>query len=524
MKKKIVPRNLKTENRSLSIEKQLSKFNVSIIVLACITLLCMIVIVLFPYATNQLWLDDVFNSETWGAVHRFDLSILSFAYLEFKENLQMGRMLFGYFYIDTIFYFIRDVRMFRIYSVIMFLINMALFVEILRKLKASFGFIMIFLICLLVLLRITPYYDPIAAFGGFFEALGIMLCASLLLLLKWYDTGSGKYLVFAGVLLFFSLIWYEINLIFYPIALYFVYTNKSQRGQLFKNVCIVLGPALVFLTLEVIIKVMATNPYVGTSIGGADAFLTTYFKQLFAVLPASYYWLIASNTYPLAMLWASIVDNPVVWFLALCCGASLCVPLLYMHTSDDNKKINKDTYVLGLFFLLLSPILIGMSARYQNELVWGTGYLVVYYQYFGLAILLTGLILKLSQHNKIWIWIIIIVISGYFMFNWTLNMNISKDTDARYWSKPTLIQQAKETGFLSPIQDGDIVEIDTISESINGNLIYELTGKKVHVPDERRTSGTPVLVITPKFNAQHFKLHAIPNGNYVRWELIPLGA
>ncbi len=487
-----------------------------------VSLIITAAIVLLPYLTNQLWLDDIFNSELWWIVHRFNISVFHYALLGLKQGLKDGRLIITSLYLDPIFYFIRDVRAFRVFSVGMFLVNVGLFVYILHRLKASIQFIAVFLLCFFVLIKITHYYDPIAAFGCMYPGLAMMLFAAILLILKWRESQNYAYLYLSVIINFVSMLCYEINIIYFPIALYLIYSYKQNRQQLIKKMAIILIPLLIFFILELVIKLNAVTPYSGTAIGDINSFFETYLKQLIAVVPGSYYWFILSNSYSLGYLWDLVKSNPLSWMLILCVAVSLIVFLCFPFKKNDTK-INYNIYIIGIFLLLLSPILIALSARYQNELVWGIGYLPIYYQYFGLAIIITGILMYLRK-NKAVIYCLIMLIALYSGFNWNLNVLMKNTLDDRYWSKRSLIDQGEQTGFLSPIKDGDVVDIKTISEAVNGDVIFHITGKRVHVPMERRTLGAPALDMLPGPNPQYFRLYTIDNLGSPQWVLTQITA
>jgi hypothetical protein len=65
-----------------------------------------------------------------------------------------------------------------------------------------------------------------------------------------------------------------------------------------------------------------------------------------------------------------------------------------------HRKFLISLLLLGLSLLFLPGILTSLSPKYQNEIVWGLGYISVYISYFGTSILMTIFIYSIYQKFK----------------------------------------------------------------------------------------------------------------------------
>lgn len=517
--------NMKQQSKSksnLQSSDWFSKNKKALLSLACISLAIQVFILLIPYLTNELWWDDSLGAQMWAAVHRFDISLSSYTWMMIKGSLQSGRILFASTYGNILFYIFHSTKAIRYSDVFLILINVWVYVLLLRKLKASNEFILIFLVCLFALFRITPYYDPIASLTWFYPSLSIMLCCGFIFLLCWQETGKSKYLWMSAWIVFASMLCYELSIFYFPVAMYFIYRNKKLSTTWMKDILIILVPCILFLILNFIVRMHAVAEYSGIQVGSLDAVPITYLKQLYAALPGAFYLAIASDTISLSTLWGLVQASSLAGLLIFTSVVALSL-FLFAASKSKQSVVASDGYKLALVFIFMPSLVISFSGRYQSELTWGIGYLPVYFQYFGLAILLSGCIIYLVRLNKGFILFLVPLVSVFIAMNWTLNTQVADSINARWWSQPSLrAQAALQPDLFAALSDGDVVEIETISDGINGTLIYELSGKRVSVPDERGLyiKSSPYLLARP--NAKHFKLHATIFGNSAQWVLTPL--
>ena len=480
------------------------------------------VIIFIPYVTNGFVDDDIINSQIWGLIHRFNLSLASYMLITIKNWMASGRIMLSAIPGVSLFYFIHDAFLLRAFSIATFIINVGLFVVILRKLKVDYAFIGVFLLCLLGLFHIIRWHDPLSGYAGLYPLLGSELCLSLIFLLKWRESAMVKNLWISAWIAFLSLLCYEINLIYYSIAVYFIYTHKDKK--LLRNLCVITSPLLLFLCLNFLVRMQASTPYSGSSLGDLDAFPITYIQQIYATLPGIYYISFGKNYCSLTNILTDIINQPIIWLLIVGVTIAMTIFLKSCLSERNKKSLNVDLKWLGWLFILTPAFFVAISARYQTELKWGFGYLPIYYQNFGLAILLSICMVRLIRLNRFAYIILALIIALYISMNWIVNTQVNKFVAMDNFTEPrNILQQQLSDGLLNSIVDGDIIELPNgIPPVINGNLIYQYSKKRIVIPNEAIADDfISSQVLIPRQNAHHYFLQLGKMGDSFIWQLAP---
>ncbi|WP_321927964.1 hypothetical protein [Paraburkholderia guartelaensis] len=476
----------------------------------------LVVIMLVPYAKNGFWFDDTLNSQTWGMVNRFDTTLWSFSVRVIRAWLvDYGRFILCWPAIYGFFYLVRDVLAVRLIDIGLLITHIALTVWLLRRLHMQWRTVGIFLLLLFPLFQIRDTEDPIAAFATFSQMLAIALTVSLLLLQKWRETGAIGWLLVSSLLATISMMCYEINSIYVPIALLAVYV---ARRKVVCNAIVVLLPFACFVAASLVLKHGATKIYEGSKFGTVAAIPVTYLKQLFAALPGSFYVMIGRNEIPITDLLRSAAGSGLAWAIAILWAA------LFIAVSRTTLSVRdwprSAALVVASSLLLVPPALIAMSAKYQVYLSWGAGHIPVYYEYFGLAILGAIAIDYLISKRVSWfVGLVAIAFIVYASLNWEMNMHQSSRLDAEFREPRDSLVAALHNGLLDGVRDEDIVRIENQPIFINGNLIYQTIRKNVSIPNELAIAGW--FENAPRSDAHEFRLVRSDSPGHP-WALIPV--
>ncbi|WP_175785440.1 hypothetical protein [Burkholderia ambifaria] len=477
----------------------------------------LVVILLVPYAKNGFWFDDTLNSQTWGMVNRFDTTLWSFSVRVIRAWLvDYGRFILCWPALYGFFYLARDVMTARLIDIGLLITHIALMVWLLRRLHMQWRAVGIFLLFLFPLFQIRDTEDPIAAFATFSQMLGIALTISLLLLQRWRETGVTGWLLASSLLATVSMMSYEINSVYVPIALLAVYV---ARRRVVRNAIIVLLPFACFVVASLVLKHGATKIYEGSKFGTVAAIPATYLKQLFAALPGSFYAINGRNEIPITDLFHLAAGSRLAWAIAI-----LWI-VLFIAASRSTSSVRdwprSAVLVVATSLLLVPPALIAMSARYQSYVSWGAGHIMVYYEYFGLAILGATAIDHLISKRVSWlVWVVTIAFFVYAPLNWVMNMHQSSKLDATFREPRDSLVTALHNGLFDGVRDGDIVRIENQPMFINGNLIYQAIRKNVSIPNELAIAGW--FENPPRTGAHEFRLVRSDSLGHP-WALIPVG-
>lgn len=461
-------------------------------------------LILRPFYSNGFWFDDSLNSQMRSMLHRFDTSLLDFSLqvtVVWIKNA--GRLLLGWINIYTMFYVFHEPRWLRGLSMIFLLCHVALFAWVLTQLKASLRFIGLACLILIGLFQIRGNHDPVAAYAGFYQTLGIQFMGSVALMLRWRRTHKTWLLVSSSLIIVWSLTYYEINLVYYPFALLVV--CKETRGAERRAALIaLLIPLSVFLSVALWIKQHASAIYAGANIGSLDGFPMAFLRQLHSALPGSFYATIGKVELGTTDLFTQAIHSRSSWTV-LVLGTIVAFSLLRkaapIHDTDPM------IWPFALNLLITPALLISMSARYQTEIAWGQGYLPVYYQYFGTAIFLTALLTVAAQHSTLLRTTLPCLLGAYLALNLQINSNMKQRLDLTFREPVESLKRDLRNGLLDSVQSGDVVTIKSAPIFVNGNVIFEVTGKRVFVPDEVATAGW--FKNQPRPGAQKFVLQRI---------------
>jgi hypothetical protein len=472
-------------------------------------MLCLLfAIVLFPYAKNGFWADDSLNSQTWGMVHRFDSSVWEFSYRVSRSwFVNSGRILFPWPAIYGFFYVLRDELAVRLADMALFIGHIGITVLLLRRVGISWRTVGLFVLILITLLQIRGAGDPLAAFAGFSQGLGILLMLSLLLLHKWHETQASGWLAASSLLAVLSMTCYEINVVYVPIALMAVLASKQRR--VLRDVAIVVLPFAIFIAANIYVKSIALNPYPGSEFGHMSAVPRTFLKQLFATLPGSYYALLGHLQYPLPELLRAASTSKLAWAVMILWSTMAIMVLRRQSTQQPALRI---AVFAALMLLLVPPALISTSVRYQSELVWGTAHVPIYYQCFGLAFLAAAAVERLSTGKLAKLVTVSVPFIGIGVaLSLTMNMYHSSRIDAAFREPRDSLVSALHHGLFDGVRDGDVVRIEGQPIFINGNLIYQVIGKNVSIPGEVAIAGW--FESLPRHDAKLYRLFRDPASN-----------
>ncbi len=452
-------------------------------ILGFISLILASLILITPYLNVQFWYDDLVVHQLLARIHRMHTSYFSESLNEFNGWLFGSGRIHLYVFIQNAILLIQNAFFYHLAIVGLFFINILLFSILLREFNFSYDFIYVFILLLISLFHIADYHDVLASYAGTYQIFFITLCSALFLLLKWTKNFSLLYLGGSVSLIFLSLLVYEINLIYFPIA-FFVILHFRKSVPLLRSFVVLFLPLLIYLIITLLVRAHTQNiGYSGVQFGSLQLFMITYLKQIVSIFPGLYYYVGGRHSNNLSTIWSSFILNYWGWLLAVTTVLTLSIFLNNSRKINKNSNVNSVVYLISLVILLSTPVFVAISQKYQAELNWGWGYLPIYYEAFPASLFLTFLIFKLSQ-NKITKVLVITILTFYISLNWMENWH-NVDYLNEVFTEPTIsLSKQLNEGLLIDVRDGDIIEIKDTYPHIHGNIIYTVTGKKVIIQGE----------------------------------------
>ncbi|MBA2652458.1 MAG: hypothetical protein H0U73_09370 [Tatlockia sp.] len=485
------------------------------LVLNILLLLTLIGLLLIPFATNGMWYDDAIYVQTWDLLQRFHLKLGFFSLNMVKLWLYgNSRLLLSFFPIYGFFYLFKgNTEISRLVDISFVLINIATVIYLLRLVRIPWRSIGCFVLILISLFQIRPCYDPIASYAVLFKLLAFAITISLILLVKWQQTGRTSYLAISNLIILISLFCYELNILYYPIAVVTILT--APYAKRLKNLLITILPLVLYITCVCLIRSYNTNLYPGTTFGSLRGMPITYLKQLVGSFPGSFYLMYGHNDYHFSVLIKALISSKIAWLIAAL--SLLCSYFIvgFQTNEKSHPEVSKGLIATALVFVVLTPFLIAFSLKYQLELMWGLPYLPVYYQYFGLALLLALSLQRLMIKRQQLVLIVIVpLFSLYTTLNWISNKNEMAKHESFYTEPIHSLGRALDKGLLDVVRDGDILELKDLPFYINGNLFYRMAGKNLSIPSD-------MWVIKPRKDAICYQLSGPVAGDKESvWQLI----
>jgi hypothetical protein len=446
----------------------------------------LIAIILLPYSKNGFWADDALNSQTWGMINRFDSSVIEFSNSVIRAWLdKYGRILLPWPFIYSFFYILKSELAVRLVDMAMFITHVSLTTLLLRRIGIAWRTIGLFVLALLALLQIRDSVDPLAAFAGFSQGVGILLMSSLLMLHKWYETKSVAWLAASSLIAASSMTFYEINSVYVPIAIGIILASNNSRK--IRNIAIIAVPFLIFMAASLYVKQSSLPLYAGSQVGSLSAVPETFLKQLFATLPWSFYLSVGKNEYLPRELLNAALTSQIAWMVMILWSAIAIIVLRREHTKQPVMIM---PILAASMFILVPAALISISAKYQSSLTWGYAHIPVYYQYFGFAFLIASTVDQLARGSMAKLVMACVPLVGLGVaLNWTINMHQSAKWDTVLREPRDSLVSAMQNGIFDEVRDGDVLLLDGQPIFINGNLIYQTIKKNFSIPNEAAISG-----------------------------------
>lgn len=464
---------------------------------------------------NGFWGDDALNSQIRFFMERMHGNIWDFSFRVFQYWLIVeGRIMAVCFYNYPLYYLFSDLQILRLIQCATVLLNIALFSYILYYLGLKRNTILLWAILFVGLFQISDALDPTAAFAFHYQVRALELFAPLIFLLKWSKHLKTKYLIYAMIFWFWSMLFYEINAIFLAICVVFILkkSQNQERKITVQNLLIVTLPIVAYGLLNYYVRSQATNAnYQGSSFGEISLFLPAYVKQLYSAFPLTFFFS-QSNKAGFFDLLTIGLHSPLAWAIFIFGAIIFCIITPHVIKNELGSLVGKfEILVISLSMLLLPPILPAISARYQQEVGWGHATLPVYYQYVGAAMLILWILSRINLDSQVIRLMLALTIGLYLSLNTMMNTQTANRADAEYYRGPRelFINQTRD-GLFDEVKDGDIVEVSSTPHYINANFIFEGCGKNVYVPSDDHAWYPEA----PAPDGQRFKLSRNQSGRY----------
>lgn len=438
-----------------------------------IAILFFIGVLLAPIISSPYLSDDGIYYFLRGDAIITNRSIWSMTVDNFFYWLSRGRFFPFSSYAMPLFYYITDVRIYKLLIILSICFDVALFGIMIEKFTKSKRIKLTLMLAITLFFQVfTTYHNSLIAFEMFMQVLLALLLLIILCIQKFYERQKSVYLVWGLLLFLISLMMYEMSFAFYGIIVGVIWYYNKKAKSLIKLSALYAIPAIIVGCINIIVKLNTSVRYEGISANfDFMVICKTFVKQCAAAFPLSNYIFqkdngILQNTFSGIIRAISLQDILVtILFFAL-------LFLIRRRTPHTEVSIHKGKLlILSLLLYTMPAILISISTKYQNELSLGIGYLPVYLQYFGLLMVMWVMfyiIFDYIRHKiNIDIWRKIAYGAAAVLFATILLLNLQNqrlyiDSTYAYWKYPkNAAQHSIALGILNHVGETD--SITTIS-------------------------------------------------------------
>jgi len=400
-----------------------------------------------------------------------------------KDFIASGRWYPLVIYYYPVFYYLGH-GAYKALIIVFVVLNICLFSYFVRVVTFSDSAALAAAILPPLFLQVRQYHDPILSYY-FLMQIELMLLMISLIFFARYLNSSKKFDLTVSILGYLMcVLTYEASYAFwimYVITAY-VYLGKSSPGRIVRASLPFFFTAVVNVGISLVVRHKYGTHYDGVALNlAAAAWAAAFLKQLFAAVPLSYCLTRGAGNffdYACTGWWKPVIGICAGWLILWCA-------VLYSSRGTSTRpKVNphKPLVLLGLGLWVLPATIVPFSAKYQEELRWGLGYLPVYLSVFGLMMLavfavdaLCRAAEKIGPRLKIMVMAVTALV-GAAMCGITYEGNrlvIQQYNEAEHYPRD-LIEQALGHGLIRDVPNGSYLICAQPLRSWDGPAFYRM--------------------------------------------------
>ena len=432
-----------------------------------VLVLLLMFIILQPVLKGGFYWDDAFFSVEAQNMRLEGTSIWERVWKEIVDYVRIGRINpFATFHF-LVFYYLPDVRFYKLMLVCMTLLNGWLFYRFLRlwrnKHRTAISALLITLLCF----QFRLYHDPLNSYYGLMQVMFCELMLALTAFLRWMREGKKGSLAVSLLFFIMGLMSYEM---FFPLTALFLilaWAEEKHVGKAIRKALPWILIAVLIFGLSMILRQNITEEtaYNGTTFSlDIPLLLRTFMTQVGAAFPLSYRNAGYDNGVMGTLIpWHEIFNTSLPVFLRSIQWQDLlgCFLLLLVLFELPEKKAKFSGF--GLFFgaalWLLPGLVISLSSKYQQDLVPGLAYIPVLFSYFGMGIVLYELLALIGRVFKPRTLRLMLGGAGCMILLLTLqdNRHVSRMLDDWFLYPRKVGEEALQSGILGDHAAGTVI-------------------------------------------------------------------
>lgn len=361
---------------------------------------------LLPLLSSGFYSDDLINSTLQGQLQLQGKSFIEHVLETNRAWITASGRLFPVHLltISAIAYVSSALLFYKILLLSLNTANVLLFGYLLRVHTGHTAAAYLGMLVLPGLFQFRLYHDPILSFCGMMQVFVSCLLAAMILLCKYLEQNRTTYLLASLIAYNLALYYYEVSILLLPLFVVIVVGSRlNLKDTIWLSVPYVLSVvvALVAMGAARYMRDVAAIQYSGIVFNlQTKPIVKTFALQLYASLPLTYFTGNPARLFrhDVETFVANIArsDLSVLVLLVSLYGACLWKPLQGIRGLPM-------LCVLGSILMVAPSLLVSMSLKYQGELLGagrGMGYIPVYVEYYGTALVITGCLLLALQRLR----------------------------------------------------------------------------------------------------------------------------
>jgi len=427
-----------------------SKNNVLILDFA---LILWITYVLFPLLNVGFISDEAYNSQILGKNITEGVSLWNRLYSEIHGWLTgAGRFWpFNWFYKYGLYTLQPTPFIIKLITLILVVFNVVFYSKIIKFITKdkNLSYVCAFIIPLFFQFRL--WHDPIMAFTFMIPLIGFFLFSTLLLLINYLNKNKSSTISLFCFIYLLSLWTYELTYIFISFYILIIIFSPSRNGW-WKPILLITLITGIHLFIAIYFKDPNQDSYPGTKLNfDYQVVFSSLLVQITSAFPLS--WKLANA--PAHESFSKISYSVLIVF-------SIFSLFFTFEFNKIKKTLFKSAgsvklFIFSLAFLIVPAVPIALTGH-QHELIdmgFGYGYIVVFLQYFGSAILFLYLIYYLKnrylfRNERALVLIFLIILSiGYFTR--LENSFVVHEVNKAYKYPRDLLRKSIDSGILNDI-------------------------------------------------------------------------
>lgn len=347
-----------------------------------------------PVLRTPFWGDDEPNSQRAATLSYFQLRALRYVWNSTSDWIRSEGRFFPVSAFENVFIFTNvgsrwSYKLISVAAVVMCALAVG---WLFRLLVNARGMMLLGVMCFVASVQVRHWYDPTIGFGLLLPSVTFKFVLVFCLALKMLHLANYRWRHLLGALA--ALLWTSAVLQYE--AVFFVYPVILATVLSFRNVEISrrIGALMWTLvpTMSTVLLALVLRSRVVPSEGYRVNFevvpvLSTLAKQIVAALPLSSTMLMNQSAW-------SAWSIPIVISSAIPIFAVMWTR--WASDADVQLTTSRRPVLVGIAMVVCGALPAAVSVKWQTQLFWGTGYLFVFIQFVGTALLISGLAVGLG--------------------------------------------------------------------------------------------------------------------------------